>query len=193
MLAESSAQLALAASERDATSARASLEFLTDALSAASPDTAMSTQVRVRDLLDAARRKHEARRQDRLQLYPAHAAVARLALLQLGETRIARDLLRDGLADVVFPRDSVDALRLARLRRLFRFSGSRGRRRGPRGARRRRNGASNMRRKMTAACAFVAELGMVFHRDGKDENAIDCCSRPTNSALINRFPTIDFV
>jgi eukaryotic-like serine/threonine-protein kinase len=55
LVAESATRRALLASERDAASARASLQFLTDAFSAASPDQAMSRQVSVPELLDAAR------------------------------------------------------------------------------------------------------------------------------------------
>ncbi len=110
--AEAIAQQALAASEQDAASARAALNFLTDAFSAASPDSAMNTQVRVRDLLDAARTQlqvrsgGDARFTQRMQrlLGPLYA--------QLGEARMARDLLGAGLAGVV-PSDPADALQLA--------------------------------------------------------------------------------
>ncbi|MGB4859778.1 MAG: serine/threonine-protein kinase [Dokdonella sp.] len=110
--AETTMQQALAASERDARSARAALHFLTDAFSAASPDSALSTQVRVRDLLDAARSKLEARdKADASFAQPIQRLLGTL-YLQLGEAQTARDLLRDGLAGVE-PADPAEALRLA--------------------------------------------------------------------------------
>lgn len=112
VLAESTTQQALAASERDAASARAALDFLTDAFSAASPDSAMSTQVRVRDLLDVARRKLEARNKTDASITQRMQRLLGSLYSQLGEPRIARDLLRKGLASIV-PRDSAEALRLA--------------------------------------------------------------------------------
>ena len=112
VLAEAATQQALAASERDAASARASLEFLTDAFSAASPDAALSTQVRVRDLLDAARKTLEARNKTDGSFTPRMQRLLGSLYSQLGEARIARDLLRDGLAAIV-PKDSAEALRLA--------------------------------------------------------------------------------
>ena len=112
LVAEAASRSALLASERDAASARASLQFLTDAFSAASPDATMSRQVSVRDLLDAARSKLAG-------LQAKDPAVAKqmqrlLAVLysQLGEARIARDLMRDGLAGIT-PADGAEALRLA--------------------------------------------------------------------------------
>ncbi|MBZ0222039.1 MAG: protein kinase [Dokdonella sp.] len=57
LAAEALAQRAQAASERDAASARAALNFLTDAFSAAAPDNALSKTVSVRELLDSAKTK----------------------------------------------------------------------------------------------------------------------------------------
>src|SRR5690606_27007383 len=51
-VAEAGARMALQASERDARRARASLDFLSDAFSAAAPEHALSRQVSVRYLLD---------------------------------------------------------------------------------------------------------------------------------------------
>ena len=111
LAAETAAQHAREASERDASSARAALGFLTDAFKAASPDNAMSRQVSVRDLLDAARRT--------LDTEHADAAVTRtmqrlLAHLygSLGESPTAIELMRRGL-DGVEPVDRASALRLA--------------------------------------------------------------------------------
>jgi eukaryotic-like serine/threonine-protein kinase len=112
LIAESATRRALLASERDAASARASLQFLTDAFSAASPDTAMSRQVSVRELLDAARARLG-------KLQDADPGVSKqmqrllaVLYLQLGEARTARDLMRDGLAGIA-PADAAEALRLA--------------------------------------------------------------------------------
>lgn len=112
LAAESAARNALDASRRDAASARASLQFLTDAFSAAAPDTAMSRQVGVRDLLDAARAKlGDLQGQDSAVLKQMQRLLAVL-YSQLGEARTARDLMRDGLAGIE-PVDAVEALRLA--------------------------------------------------------------------------------
>lgn len=110
--AESAAQQARAMSERDAASAHASLQFLTDALSAASPDVSLSKQVGVRDLLDSARRKLDAT----VGSEPAFSRQMKrlLAMLyaELGEPGIARDLMREGLAGVA-PSGADEALRMA--------------------------------------------------------------------------------
>lgn len=55
LAAETVAQHAQAASERDAASARAALVFLTDTLSAAAPENALSKTVGVRELVDKAK------------------------------------------------------------------------------------------------------------------------------------------
>jgi eukaryotic-like serine/threonine-protein kinase len=112
LVAESATRRALLASEHDAASARASLQFLTDAFSAASPDATMSRQVSVSDLLDAARAKL-----GKLQATDPGASKQMQRLLavlysQLGEARTARDLMRDGLAGIE-PVDGAEALRLA--------------------------------------------------------------------------------
>ncbi len=175
LLAETSAQQALVASERDAASARASLEFLTDALSAASPDAAMSTQIRVRDLLDAARTKLESRNTaDGSFTQPMQRLLGSL-YSQLGETRIARDLLRSGLEGIV-PKDRIEALRLADdYEEYSMVLGVL------------EEGGESLAAAKTAAqwreqfapqddllrVRSLQMLGMVFHRDGKDEEAID--------------------
>ncbi len=175
VLAESSAQLALAASERDAASARASLEFLTDALSAASPDAAMSTQVRVRDLLDAARRKLEARDRSDGSFTQRMQRLLGSLYSQLGEIRIARDLLHDGLAGVV-PKDSVDALRLADDYEDYSMvlgmleEGDAALAAAQNAARWREQYAPDDK---VLRVRSLQMLAMVVHRAGKDEEAID--------------------
>ena len=175
LLAESAAQQALAASERDAASARAALNFLTDALSAAGPDTAMSTQVPVRDLLDAARRKLDARdKSDGSFTQPMQRLLGGL-YSQLGEATISRDLLRDGLAGIV-PRDSVEALRLADDYEEYSIVLGQ-----------LEEGIASLAAAQTSAdwreqfaphdsslrIRSLQTRGMVFHRDGKDEEAIE--------------------
>ena len=109
-LAEATAQQALQASERDAKRARASLDFLSDAFSAAAPEYAMSRQVSVRSLLDSARGKLE-QRDDPALVQPMQRLLAQL-YSELGEVAIALDLMQHGLAGAV-PQDRSDALRLA--------------------------------------------------------------------------------
>ena len=110
VLAETQAQHALAGSERDAASARASLAFLTDAFTAASPGRALSRHVSVRDLLDAARLNL-----DKL-VDPSVARSVRRLLSRLysdlGAVAIARELMREGL-DGAIASDRTEALRLA--------------------------------------------------------------------------------
>ena len=175
VLAEAAAQQALAASERDAASARASLDFLTDAFSAASPDAAMSTQVRVRDLLDAARKKLEARNKSDGSFTQRMQRLLGALYSQLGEARIARDLLHDGLAGIV-PKDSAEALRLAD--DYEEYSVVLGLL---------EEGAASLAAAQTAASwrqQYAPEqialrirslqmLGMVSHRNGKDTEAIE--------------------
>jgi len=108
--AEAAAQTALAASERDASRARASLEFLGDAIAAAAPDVAMSRQVSVRDLLDAARAKL-VQRDDPALLQPMQRLLAQL-YGELGDVATGIDLMRDGVRGVA-PADRTEALRLA--------------------------------------------------------------------------------
>jgi serine/threonine-protein kinase len=110
LAAEAAAQQALAASERDALRARASLEFLGDAFSAAAPDVAMSRQVGVRDLLEAAR-SNLARHEDPLLVQPMQRLLARL-YGELGDVATAIALMRAGVEGVV-PATRAEALRLA--------------------------------------------------------------------------------
>lgn len=110
LLAETTTQQALRASERDAARARASLDFLNDAFSAAAPENTLSRQVSVRSLLDVARTKLDTHG-DRTLLQSMQRLLATL-YARLGESTIALDLMQRGLADVV-PLDRAEALRLA--------------------------------------------------------------------------------
>ncbi|HEY0179953.1 MAG TPA: serine/threonine-protein kinase, partial [Dokdonella sp.] len=109
--AETRAEQARAASERDAASAHAALAFVTDAFAAAAPERALAREVGVRDLLDAARKALGARR---LGADAAHTMQRLLARLygSLGEAPIAIELMREGLAGPE-PADRAGALRLA--------------------------------------------------------------------------------
>lgn len=110
--AELSAQAALEASDRDAARARASLQFLTDAISAASPEVAMKRQVGVRDLLDAARAKLETSDANDPAFGQSMKRLLAHLYSQLGEARIGMDLMREGLVGVE-PANGREALRLA--------------------------------------------------------------------------------
>ncbi len=175
VLAESAAQQALAASERDAASARAALDFLTDAFSAASPDATLSTQVRVRDLLDAASRKLEARNKIDGSFTQRMQRLLGSLYSDLGEARIARDLMRAGLAGVV-PKDSVEALHLAD--DYEEYSMVLGVLEEGDESLTAAQTASHWREQFAPQddllrVRSLQMLGMVFHRDGKDEEAID--------------------
>lgn len=100
LAAETRASAALAAAERDAATARAALDFLTDALGAAMPEQAMSAQVSVRDLLDHARAELEGRGnlEPRLR-QPVQRLLGHL-YAALGEPKIAAELFERGLAGV---------------------------------------------------------------------------------------------
>jgi len=108
--AETAAQQALAASERDAASASASLEFLSNAFAAASPQRALSREVSVRGLLDAARTELDARTDPALK--PTMQRLLAHLYSDLGETATALALMREGTAGVE-PHDRAEALRLA--------------------------------------------------------------------------------
>ena len=110
VLAEAQAHVALAASERDAASARASLTFLTDAFTAASPGHALSKQVSLRDLLDAGRANLD-KLTDPSVAQPVRRLLSRL-YSELGAVAIARELMREGLEGATAV-DRADALRLA--------------------------------------------------------------------------------
>ena len=112
LAAEKQAEQALAVAEREAQAARASLDFLSRTLAAASPDVAMSTQVSVRDLLDKARAGIDA---DAPLPAPARRSVQRLLgtlYMSLGEPAIAAELLAAGSQDVA-PESRSEALAFA--------------------------------------------------------------------------------
>lgn len=112
LAAEKQAEQALAIAERETQAARASLDFLSRTLAAASPDVAMSTQISVRDLLDQARAGIEA---DASLPTPARRSVQRLLgtlYMSLGEPAIAAELLAAGSRDVT-PESRSEALAFA--------------------------------------------------------------------------------
>ncbi len=110
LAAEAAAQQARAASDRDAARAREALTFLTDAFEAAAPDKAMSREVSLRGLLDAARAQLAARTDPAL----VKAMQRLLANLygDLGDIATGVALMREG-TDGVEPQDRAQALRLA--------------------------------------------------------------------------------
>ncbi|MGN6519078.1 MAG: protein kinase domain-containing protein [Dokdonella sp.] len=110
LAAEAAAQQAATAAEREASRARASLDFLSDAISAAAPDVAMSREVSVRDLLDAARAKL-AQRDDPALVRPMQRLLAHL-YGDLGDVGTGLQLMREGVRDAQ-PADRSEALRLA--------------------------------------------------------------------------------
>ena len=112
LAAEKQTARALAVAERETQAARASLDFLSRTLAAASPDVAMSTQISVRDLLDQARAGIEA---DASLPTPARRSVQRLLgtlYMSLGEPAIAATLLAAGSQDVI-PESRSEALAFA--------------------------------------------------------------------------------
>jgi tetratricopeptide (TPR) repeat protein len=112
LAAEARATQALQAAERDAATARGAFDFLAGALSAAMPENAMRTQIRVRDLLDHARAELDARhRGDSRLRQPIERMLGHL-YTSLGEPGLARELFAAGL-DGVEPRDRREALALA--------------------------------------------------------------------------------
>ncbi|MBS0570030.1 MAG: serine/threonine protein kinase [Proteobacteria bacterium] len=108
--AEAVAMQARAAAERDAASARASLDFLTAAFAAAAPENALSRQVSVRSLLDAARAQLDVQK-DAVVAKTMQRLLAHL-YADLGEATTALDLMRTGLTGMV-PANRAEALRLA--------------------------------------------------------------------------------
>jgi serine/threonine-protein kinase len=98
--------------ERENANARASLAFLTDALTAAMPTQALDTEVSVRDLLDHARSQLDQHaRLDPQVRQPTERMLGHL-YLSLGEPKIAAELFVAGLRGV-HPRQPTDALALA--------------------------------------------------------------------------------
>ncbi|MCI1711977.1 MAG: serine/threonine-protein kinase [Chiayiivirga sp.] len=112
LVAEGRATAALAAAERDAATARAALDFLTDAFGAAMPEHAMSSQVSVRDLLDHARAELDKRIAAETPLRQPIERLLGHLYHSLGEPRIAAELLASGLRGVE-AKTRFDALALA--------------------------------------------------------------------------------
>ena len=172
--AETVTRQALAASERDAASARAALQFLTDAFSAASPGSALSTQVRVRDLLDAATARLQVSEKTEGRIIQPMQRLLGNLYSQLGEARIARDLLHDGLAGI----DSHDAAESLRLADDYaEYSQVLGLLEENTASRSAAQTSSRLRKQFapgntTLRVRSLQMLGMVSHRDGKDDDAI---------------------
>ena len=110
--AEARATAALHAAEREAATARSALQFLTDAFAAAMPEHAMSAQVSVRDLLDHARGRLDARSIDNPALLRAMQRILGHLYGSLGEPAIAVTLFEAGLAGAE-AHERADALALA--------------------------------------------------------------------------------
>jgi serine/threonine-protein kinase len=108
--AETAAEQAQKAAERDAASARASLDFLSAAFSAAAPEYTLSREVSVRSLLDAARAQLDAQA-DPVVVKTMQRLLGNL-YSELGETAIALELMRAGVAGAE-PATTGEALRLA--------------------------------------------------------------------------------
>lgn len=173
--AEQTAQRALQASERDAQRARASLEFLTDAFTAASPEVAMSRQVSVRDLLDAARAKLEKRAVGNADLQQSMQRLLARLYHRLGEVTVARDLMRDGLAGLAAV-DGPTALKLAD--DYEEYAGLLGSTDDGPGAMDAAERAARWRRQYApddhrALVQSLHTLAVAHHRNGHDERAIE--------------------
>lgn len=112
LAAEAQATAAQAAAERDAATAHAALDFLTDTFAAAMPDHAMSAQVSVRDLLDHARAELDRRDGVEPRLRQPFQRLLGHLYASLGEPRIAAELFERGLAGVE-PMHKNEALALA--------------------------------------------------------------------------------
>jgi len=97
--------------QRESESARASLQFLTDTLAAASPEQAMSKDVSVRQLLDQARLQLDRKSLPPAVKQPVQRMLGRL-YTSLGEPKIAAPLLEQGLRGVA-PSGREEALALA--------------------------------------------------------------------------------
>lgn len=97
---------------RESEKARDSLQFLTDALTAAAPEQALDKEISLRQLLDSARRQLEQRGSVDAQLrQPVQRMLGRL-YGSIGELKVATQLLGAGLQDVE-PEDRGSALALA--------------------------------------------------------------------------------
>lgn len=172
LAAEAAAQQALAASERDAALAREALSFLTDAFEAASPENAMSREISLRGLLDAARAQLAARTDP--VLVKAMQRLLGQLYGDLGDIATSLALMREGLAGVVAA-DRAQALRLAE--DYDEYASALGVAGDPAGALAAADQAAAWRERFAPddAVARVRTLqsrGMVHHRAGDDEKAI---------------------
>ncbi len=110
--AEAVASEALESARRDAETARAALAFLTDALTAAAPERALSTEISARDLLERARSQLDQRStQDASFRQPIQRLLGHL-YQAFGEPQTAEALFAEGLLGVQ-ARQREDALVLA--------------------------------------------------------------------------------
>jgi len=96
---------------RESARSRESLQFLSDTLAAASPERALSKEVRVRQLLDAARAELDQRNADVEVKQPVQRMLGHL-YKSLGELKIADALFDAGLKNTA-PEDRSEALALA--------------------------------------------------------------------------------
>ncbi|GAB3381602.1 serine/threonine protein kinase [Lysobacter fragariae] len=110
--AEQRATVALKSAEREGANARAALAFLSDAIGAARPENALSTQVSVRDLLDHARDELDKRAQADPQLRQPIQRMLGHLYASLGESKAAAELFAAGLKDVT-PRQKSEAIAFA--------------------------------------------------------------------------------
>jgi serine/threonine protein kinase len=108
VLAETIAQQALQRAHQDAQRANASLEFITEAFSAAAPERAMSRQVSVRQLLDIARSKLDSKHMENPELRQAMQRMLAALYEKLGEAPTAAELMQAGLKGLQ-PHDAISA------------------------------------------------------------------------------------
>jgi tetratricopeptide (TPR) repeat protein len=191
LAAEAAAQQALAASERDAARARETLRFLTDAFDAAAPGNAMSREVSLRALLDAARAQLSARTDPTL----VKAMQRLLANLygDLGDIATGVALMREGI-DGVEPQDRAQALRLAE--DYDEYAGLLGVSGDIAGALAVTEKAGAWRERFApddtvAKLRTLQSLGMVHHRGGDDEKALVVLREARDLSLKTRDVPLD--
>lgn len=110
--AEAIASQASESARRDAETARAALTFLTDALTAAAPESALNTQISARDLLERARTQLEQRSAQDVSLRQPIQRLLGHLYQTFGEPQTAEALFAEGLLGVQ-ARQREDALALA--------------------------------------------------------------------------------
>lgn len=191
LAAEAAAQQALAASEREAARARETLNFLTDAFDAAAPGNAMSREISLRSLLDAARAQLSARTDPAL----VKAMQRLLATLygDLGDVATGVALMREGTAGVE-PQDRAHALRLAEdydeYASLLGIAGDIA------GALAATEKAAAWRTRFApddavARLRTLQSLGIVHHRGGDDEKALVVLRQARDLSLKTRDVPLD--